>query len=67
MVGHRGLEVDFLAFDPAHNSRVHVESTVSVKPFGRLRPWGAAKYSKLPLDERPVVQQSLPPPQKAES
>lgn len=52
MVGHKGLEIDFLAVDPARNKRLQVESTVSVNPFGPLRPWGPAKYSKLPFRER---------------
>jgi hypothetical protein len=52
MVGHKGLEIDFLAVDPARNKHVQVESTVSVNPFGPLRLWGPAKYSKLPSGER---------------
>jgi hypothetical protein len=52
MVGHKGLEIDFLAVDLATRRRLHVESTVSVNPFGPLRPWGAARYSSMPMQER---------------
>jgi hypothetical protein len=52
MVGHKNLEIDFLAVDSTGSKRLHVESTVSVNPFGPLRPWGPAKYSKLPFEER---------------
>jgi hypothetical protein len=52
MVGHRGLEIDFLAVDATGDKRVHIESTVSVKPFGPLRPWGAVEYSKLSFEDR---------------
>lgn len=47
----RGKEIDFLAID-INNRRVHIEVHASVFPVGALRPWGPAKYGKLPLEER---------------
>jgi hypothetical protein len=51
-VGYSGKEIDFLAVDVKRNKRVHVEVRVAVIPLGPFRPWGPAKYSKMPLKER---------------
>lgn len=51
-VGYRGKEVDFLTIRPSDESKVHVEVHASVFPLGPLRPWGPAKYGKMPIDER---------------
>jgi len=51
-IGYRGKEADFLAVDPKRNKRVHVEVHAAVVPLGTFRPWGPAKYSKMPLKER---------------
>lgn len=48
----QGKEIDILAIDPARNKRIHVESAVSVRPAGPLRPWKHFRHSRLPLDER---------------
>jgi hypothetical protein len=47
-----GKEIDFLAINPAENTRVHVEVHVGVFPLGPLRPWNPAKYGEWPLDKR---------------
>jgi len=51
-VGYYGKEIDFLAVHPQRKKRVHVEVHAAVIPLGLFRPWGPAKYSKLPLSER---------------
>jgi hypothetical protein len=51
-VGYRRKEIDFLAFDLKNDKRVHVEVHASVRPLAPLRPWGSAKYGKLPLADR---------------
>jgi hypothetical protein len=51
-VGRRGKEIDFLAVDIVGGKRLHVESAVSVNPFGSLRPWGPVKHSKLSIQDR---------------
>jgi hypothetical protein len=51
-VGYRGKEIDFLAVDAAGSRRVHVETHISVKPLGPLRPWGPARYGEMPIEDR---------------
>jgi hypothetical protein len=51
-VGYRGKEIDFLAVDATGSRRVHVETHISVKPLGPLRPWSPAKYGKVPIEDR---------------
>jgi hypothetical protein len=51
-VGHKGMEIDFLAYHAGTNKRLHVESHVSVNPFGTLRPWGPIRNAKMPLNDR---------------
>jgi hypothetical protein len=51
-IGYRGKEIDFLAVDVKNDKRIHVEVHASVSPLGPLRPWGPAKYGKLPIADR---------------
>ncbi|MEM3628537.1 MAG: hypothetical protein QXQ94_09490 [Candidatus Bathyarchaeia archaeon] len=51
-VGYRGKEIDFLAVDIKNEKRIHVEVHASVSPLAPLRPWGSAKYGKLPIEDR---------------
>ena len=51
-IGYRGKEADFLAVNPKREMCVHVEVRVAVFPLGRFRPWGPARYSRLPLKDR---------------
>jgi len=51
-VGYRGKEIDFLAIKPSVGMKVHVEVHVSVRPLGPLRPWGPARYGKMPVERR---------------
>lgn len=51
-VGYKGKEIDFLGINPASGRRVHVEVHASVLPLAPLRPWGSAKYGRMPLERR---------------
>lgn len=51
-IGYSGKEADFLAVEPKQRMCVHVEVHVAVAPLGPFRPWGAAKYGKMPVEER---------------
>jgi hypothetical protein len=51
-VGYGGKEIDFLGINLTNNKRVHVEVHAAVFPIGPLRPWGPARYGKMPLSER---------------
>jgi len=45
-------EIDILAMNPRTRRRVHAEVHISLKPTGKIRPWGPLKFQSRPQDWR---------------
>jgi len=42
-------EIDIVALQPKSGHKLHAEVHISLKPTGRIRPWGPLAYAKKPL------------------